>query len=223
MQRVAFFLLILVHGTLLVGQEAPGVPQNRQLGVSKISDPKFFTVLDTNGVIYIDYVRKSDSLVRQQDRSLSGILLSFTDSTMVLHVQDETVLSQLRSGRTETFIYSILTDTMKLHIDTVSFADIHSLRFDTGRHKQLIGLLQSAAYTYVVANLVAMTTVFIVQKKYIVSGSGANMLYVTGASLGAGALSYAFYPKLFLLNNHPKKRKPIKWELEIRTVETGAG
>lgn len=186
-----------------------------RLAVSKLKQPDKRQILDSTGIISITCLIQKDSLIQQRDRSLTGKLVSFTDSSLVLHVREETITSLFRNRETSTFYYSITQDSLKMHIDTIYFNQIHSLSFDTGRNRQIIRLLQSITYTYVAGNLVALAVMFFYPKPNMNLTPARTLLNVSIFGFSAGAASYIFYPKTFELNNHPGKHKRMKWRMEV--------
>lgn len=189
--------------------------QQKQLVVSTVVKSSKKVVIDTNGVITINCISYSDSLIFKQDRMLMGEIHSFSDSTLVLNTSYETVLIQYRTGKSDGFEYIKPTDSSEIHLDTISFSNINLLRFNTGRNRQLIRILQNTSFTAFTGNLLALLTILVTPDKYVVLGSTARLFAVTTYGFFTGIVSYFFYPKNYLLNNQPNGRKRIKWEIEV--------
>lgn len=189
---------------------------HKLLVLTSLKHPEKRFALDSTGLINIVCINTSDSLVASRYRQLSGKLLSFTDSSFVLHVEEETISSYWRDGTSSQFYYSIALDSTRLHLDTLLFSDVHSLRFDKGRTRLLIHFLQSSTYTFAIGNMLVLITSLVLPNKYPNLVSGQNALIITSASLAMGGSSFLFYPKLYRLNpqvNKPRQR--IHWKIEV--------
>ena len=202
----------------LFAQEAVSneILDHKLLVLTSLKHPEKRFALDSTGLINVVCMITSDSLVSSRYRQLSGKLIAFTDSSFVLHVEEETISSYWRDGTSSQFYYSIALDSTRLHLDTLLFSDVHSLRFDKGRTRLLIHFLQSSTYTFAIGNMLVLVTSLILPNKYPNLVSGQNALVITSASLLMGGSSFLFYPKLYHINpqvNKPRKR--IHWKLEV--------
>lgn len=199
-------------------QETPAndLLNRKLLVVTSLKHPDKRFALDSTGVLHVVCVNTSDSLVASRYRQLSGKLIYYDDSCLVLHVIEETISSYKRDGTTSQFYYDINQDSTRYHIDTLLFEDVHSLRSDKGRFRLLIRFLQSSTYTFAIANMGVLITALILPNKYPNLVSGQNALIVTTSSLALGGSSFLFYPKLYKVNKQVNKpRQRIKWKLEI--------
>lgn len=201
--------------TALAQPQGATIQLPNRLVLTSVKRPAMHVRIDSTGMTSIVCTTQSDSLVKEQQRQLSGKVISFTDSTLVLHVDQESAITYYRNGTMETFYYWKSEDTLSDYIDTVSFAKIHTISFDNGKNKQVRGILQSAAYLYMIGNIVVLATVFLTPKKYGSLVSGQNLLVSTGVSLGSGITSFFFYPKVMLLHNQPRKHLRVKWKIEV--------
>ena len=203
----------IVEGSI-VAQEADSsfVLPNR-LAITSLKNPKKHQLIDTSGVVFIVFVNQSDSLVQLRQRQLSGDLVSYTDSSMTILVDEENSLSQYYNGTMEDFHYWKSRDSTQSRIITVLFSEIHTIRFDKGTYRQVIRLFQSTAYLYMASNIAVLAFSIITKKPSLISGK--NLLLSTGIAIGAGATSFVFYPKLFLVKNQLYKKKRIKWKIEV--------
>jgi len=213
---ITWLCLVLLYGMPALAQSDTSMPLPNRLVVSMIKYPQRQIMLDSSGLISIVCVIKRDSLVREQQRQLAGKLIGYTDSSLILHVETENSITYYRNGSMETFYYWKSEDSIKLHIDTVQFTDIHTLTFDRGKFRQVKGILQSTAYMYIVGNVLVLVTALVVPKQYGSLVTGKNMMVTTTVALGAGASSFVFYPREFRLNNQPRQRRKIHWRIESR-------
>lgn len=186
-----------------------------RLVISSLKDPSRKVTLDSNGVISIACISRTDSLVREQQRQLSGELIGFTDTSLVLLVDQESLLTYYRNGTMEQFYYWKSEDSTEMHIDTIQLQHIYSIRFDTGRFRQVVGMMQSTSYTFMMGNIVVLVASFLTPGKYTPTIYGRNLLLTTGVGLAAGSASFIFYPKIFRVANQPGKHKKIKWRVEV--------
>jgi hypothetical protein len=216
-----FRLLLMLPAILfpaMIALAQPGdssiVLPNR-LVVTSLKNPKAHVQLDTTGMLSLVCVNQSDSVIRQQYRNLTGKLMGYSDSSLILLVENESVTTYNRNGTMETFFYWRSEDSLHWHVDTLQFSQIHSLRFDKGKYKPVIGILQSTSYLYILGNIAVLVTAILTPKKYGSMASGNNLILSTGAALGAGGVSFLFYPKIFRVNPQIKKRKKAKWRLEV--------
>jgi hypothetical protein len=160
-------------------------------------------------------VSRTDTLIREQQRQLSGELIGYTDTSLTLLVDQESQLTYYRNGTMEQFYYWKSEDTTEMHIDTIRFSSIYSIRYDKGTYKQVIGILQSTSYTFMMGNIVVLVASFLTPGKYNPTIYGRNLLLTTGVGLTAGSASFIFYPKIFRVGNQPGKHKKIKWRVEV--------
>jgi hypothetical protein len=208
---------VLFYGfSALAQQQDTTIQLPNRLVISQIRNSAKQVTIDSNGLTSIVCLLKSDSLIREQQRQLSGKLIGYTDTSLILHVDQESAITYYRNGTMETFYYWKSEDTTKWHIDTIRFEEIHTLSFDRGKFKQVRGILQSTAYLYIIGNIAVLVTVFIVPKTYGSLVTGKNLMVTTGVALGSGMASFLFYPKEFRLANQPKHRKKIRWKIEVR-------
>lgn len=189
---------------------------HKLLVLTSLKHPDKRFALDSTGLLNIVCMTTSDSLVASRYRQLSGKLIHFTDSSFVLHVEEETISSYWRDGTSSQFYYSIALDSTRLHLDTLLFSDVHTLRFDKGRTRLLIHFLQSSTYTFAIGNMLVLVTSLILPNKYPNLVGGQNALIVTSTALALGGSSFLFYPKLYRINPQiNKKRQRISWKLEV--------
>lgn len=199
-------------------QEMPSnaILERKLLVLTSLKHPDKRFALDSTGLLNVVCMNTSDSLVASRYRQLSGKLIDFTDSSFVLHVEEETISSYWRDGTSSQFYYSIALDSTRLHLDTLLFSDVHTLRFDKGRTRLLIHFLQSSTYTFAIGNMLVLITSLILPNKYPNLVSGQNALIITSTSLVMGGSSFLFYPKLYRINRQVnKKRQRISWKLEV--------
>jgi hypothetical protein len=214
-------LFLLIVSILVCGMTSLAQPPDttillpNRLVISSVKRAQPKMEIDTAGLISIVCLVRSDTLIREQQRQLSGKMIGYTDSSVILHVGQETVLSYYRNGTVENFYYSEEEDSLKNHIDTIRFSEIYTISYDKGTFRQVRGILQSTAYLYIVGNIVVLVTAFIVPKTYGNLVTGKNLANTTGIALGAGAASFIFNPKVFRLANQPKRRHRIKWKIEV--------
>jgi hypothetical protein len=185
-----------------------------RLVISSVKNPKKHHFLDSNGHISIVCVTKTDSIIRTQQRELSGKLVHFTDSSLALHVQDESISTYKHDGTSSHFYYYQKHDSLKQHFDTLLFSEIHTIRHDKGKHRKVIGIMQSTAYVFMVACFGVLVTSLAYPKSPMLTNS-KHALIVTSTSITSGAGSYIFYPKLYKVNNQLKKKRNIKWKIEV--------
>lgn len=220
---IVFFLLLIpvffsntvncVHAQDTLANE---LLNRKLLVISSLKHPEKQFALDSTGVLHVVCVNTSDSLVSSRYRQLSGKLIYYDDSCIVLHVIEETISSYKRDGTSSQFYYSINQDSTRLHIDTLLFEDVHTLRLDKGRFRLLTHFLQSSTYTFAIGNMMVLITSLILPNKYPNLVTGQNALIVTASSLAVGGSSFLFYPKLYRVNKQVNKpRQRIKWKLEI--------
>lgn len=180
----------------------------------KRAEPK--VQIDTAGVVSIECLKKSDTLIREQQRELAGKMIGYTDSTIILHVDHESILTYFRNGTMSSFYYWKEEDSLQYHIDTIRFDEIFRISYDPGTMRKVRGILQSTAYLYIIGNIVVLTSTFFVPKTYGSMVSGKNMVNTTFIALGAGGVSLLFYPKEYRLANRAKQNRRIKWRIEVR-------
>ena len=210
---LCLFSLLLVSGSVVAQLKDSTILIPNRLAITSIKNPNIHKIIDTSGVVFIVFVNQSDSLVRLRQRQLSGDLVSYTDSSMTILVDEENSLSQYFNGTMEDFHYWKVRDSSQSRNVTVLFSEIHSIRFDKGKYRQVIRLFQSTAYLYMASNIAVLAFAVIAQKKSLI---GPNNLFIsTGVALGAGGASFIFYPKLFLVNKQLGKKKRIKWKIEV--------
>ena len=185
-----------------------------RLVISSLKNPKKHHVLDSNGHISVVCVIKTDSIIRTQNRELSGKLMYYTDSSLALHVRDESILTNNHDGTSRAYYYYQKRDSIKQHFDTLLFSEIHSIRYDKGKHRKTIGIMQSTAYVFMVACFGVVVTSLVYPKSPMIT-DGKDALIVTTTSMAAGGGSYLFYPKLYKVNNQLKKKRNIKWKIEV--------
>ena len=210
---LCLFSLLLVSGSVFAQLKDSTILIPNRLAITSIKNPNIHKIVDTSGVVFIVFVNQSDSLVRLRQRQLSGDLVSYTDSSMTILVDEENSLSQYYNGTMEDFHYWKVRDSSQSRNVTVLFTEIHSIRFDKGKYRQVIRLFQSTAYLYMASNIAVLAFAVIAQKTSLV---GPNNLFIsTGVALAAGGASFIFYPKLFFVNKQLGKKKRIKWKIEV--------
>jgi hypothetical protein len=180
----------------------------------KRAQPKI--TIDTAGLVSIVCLNQSDTAVLQKYRQLSGRMIGYTDSSIVLHVDTETIQTYYRNGKVGNFYYSKEEDSLHYHVDTIQFGQIHTISYDTGRFRKVRGILQSTAYLYITGNIIVLVTAAILPKASSSLVPAKNMLHMTGIAFAAGGASMLFYPKVYRLANQPKRRHRIRWRIEVR-------
>jgi len=214
LKRILCLILLLLLGDSMFAQtEDSTYKLPNRLAITSLKNPKKQQLIDTNGVIFIVFVNQSDTLVQLRQRQLSGELVSYSDSSMTILVDEENALSQYYNGTMEDFHYWKTRDSTQSRIITVLFTEIHTIRFDKGTYRQVIRLFQSTAYLYMASNIAVLAFSLVTKKPSIVGGK--NLLLSTGIAIGAGSASFIFYPKLFLVKNQVHKKKRIKWKIEV--------
>ncbi|MDH4471236.1 MAG: hypothetical protein QE487_01440 [Fluviicola sp.] len=185
-----------------------------RLVISSVNNPKKHHVLDSNGRISVVCVNKTDSIIRMQHRELRGKLVYFTDSSLALHVVDESISTYKHDGTSSQFYYYQKYDSLKQHFDTLLFSEIHTIRHDKEKYRKVIGIMQSTVYMFMFACVGVVVTSLAFPKSPILT-DGKHALIVTSTSMAAGGGSYLFYPKLYKVNNQLKKKRNIKWKIEV--------
>ncbi len=214
-----FLLLImgLFFGTMAFAQ--PGdtsILLPNRLAIRSLSKAKNHLILDTGNVLTIHFMDFRDSLIRQQQRNGMGKLVGYSDSTLVLEMYQEHVLTYWYNGTIDDSHYWKSEDSLaKPRLITVPFSEIHSIQLNRETYRQVVGILQSTAYINMIGNMVVLAAAFIIPKKNKSLVSGKNLVISTGIALGAGGASFFFYPKSYRLKNQPYKRRSIKWKLEV--------
>lgn len=189
-------------------------PHNR-LVLTSLKKPDMHLRIDSTGMVAIVCTMQSDSLIRDQQRQLSGKMIAFTDSSIVIRVDQENAITYYRNGKMETYYYWKSEDSTGIYNVTIPFSKIHTITYDNGKNKQVRGILQSSAYLYMIGNIVVLATAFLTPKKYGSLVSGQHLLVSTGVSIGSGITSFFFYPKTMLLHNQPRKHLRVKWKIEV--------
>lgn len=213
----ALLLAFIFQAAAVIAQPADSsIMLPNRLVVSSVKNANVHIQLDSTGILSVVCVNKSDSLIRMQYRQLAGKLISFTDSSLVLHVDREEISTYRRNGSMEQFYYWKSEDSLQMHIDTLRFSEVYSLRFDTGRFRPVIGIMQSTAYTFMLGNLAVLVAALIIPKKYGSIVPGTHLLLATSISTVTGSGSFLFYPKVFRVNQQYKKKHRVKWKLEVR-------
>jgi hypothetical protein len=185
------------------------------LVLTSLKKPNMHLRIDSTGMTSIVCTVQSDSLIREQQRQLSGKMIAFTDSSLVLQVDQENAITYYRNGKMETYYYWKSEDSLGVYNETIYFSKIHTITYDNGKNKQVRGILQSSAYLFMIGNIVVLATAFLTPKKYGSLVSGQHLLVSTGVSIGAGITSFFFYPKTMLLHNQPRKHLRVKWKIEV--------
>lgn len=185
-----------------------------KLVVTSLRKPSVHVPIDTSGMLSVVCVIKRDSLIREEYRSLQGKVIGYNDTSCILLVENETVTTYKRDGTMDNFFYWRSEDSLHHHVDTLQFSQIHSLRYDKGRFRAVIGIMQSTSYLYILGNIAVLITAIVVPKKYDTMASGGNLLLTTGGALALGGSSFLFYPKVYKVNPLGSKRQRISWKLE---------
>lgn len=212
---IVFVIVLTSFIPVAVAQQADSsILLPNRLVISSVNNPKKHHILDSNGHISVVCVTKTDSIIRTQRRELSGKLVHYTDSSLALHVRDESISTFNHDGTSRAYYYYQKRDSIKQHFDTLLFSEIHTIRFDRGTHRKTIGMMQSTAYVFMVACFGVVVTSLAYPKSPILT-TGKHALIVTSTSMAAAGGSYLFYPKRYKVNNQLKKKRNIKWKIEV--------
>lgn len=216
MYRWIVLMIVLVGLSSVAGaqQADSSILLPNRLVISSVENPKKHHVLDSNGRVSIVCVNKTDSIIRLQYRQLTGKLIHYTDSSLALHVNDESISTYKHDGTSGEYYYYQKRDSIKQHFDTLLFSEIHTIRYDKGKHRKVIGMMQSTAYLFGIACIGVVVTSLALPKSTILT-DGKHALIVTSTSMATATSSYLFYPKLYKVNNQLKKKKTIKWKIEV--------
>ncbi|HLP56310.1 MAG TPA: hypothetical protein VK151_14835 [Fluviicola sp.] len=216
-KRVLLLIMGLFFGTMVFAQSGDtSILLPNRLAIRSLSKAKNHLILDTGNVLTIHFMDFRDSLIRQQQRNGMGKLVGYSDSTLVLEMYQEHVLTYWYNGTIDDSHYWKSEDSLaKPRLITVPFSEIHSIQLNRETYRQVVGILQSTAYINMIGNMVVLAAAFIIPKKNKSLVSGKNLVISTGIALGAGGASFFFYPKSYRLKNQPYKRRSIKWKLEV--------
>ncbi|ASS47907.1 MAG: hypothetical protein A3D31_01580 [Candidatus Fluviicola riflensis] len=216
-KRLLLLILGLFFGSMTFGQSGDSsILLPNRLAIRSISAAKNQLILDTGSILTIHFIDFRDSLIRQQQRNGIGKLIGYSDSTIVLELHQEHVLTYWYNGTIDDSHYWKSEDSLAIpRIITIPFSEIHTIQLNRTTYKQVVGILQSTAYLNMIGNMVVLAVAFIVPKKNKSLVSGKNLVISTGIALGAGGASFFFYPKTYRLKNQPYKRRNIKWKLEV--------
>lgn len=185
-----------------------------RLVISFVENPKKHLVLDSTGRISVVCVNKTDSIIRVQNRQLRGKLIHYTDSSLALHVHDERISTYRRDNTSGEYYYHQKHDSIKQHFDTLLFSEIHSIRYDKGKNRKVIGMMQSTAYMYGLG-CIGVVIAALIMPEHPSLTNGKNALIVTSTSMITATSSYFFYPRPYKVNNQLKKKGKIKWKIEV--------
>ena len=166
-KRILLLILGLFFGTMSFGQSGDSsILLPNRLAIRSLSTAKNQLILDTGGVLTIQFMDFRDSLIRQQQRNATGKLIGYSDSTIQLEVQQEHVLTYWYNGTIDDSHYWKSEDSLAVpRIITVPFSEIHTLQLNRTTYKQVVGILQSTAYLNMIGNMVVLAVAFIVPKK----------------------------------------------------------
>ncbi|HLP56309.1 MAG TPA: hypothetical protein VK151_14830 [Fluviicola sp.] len=211
---IVFVMMLLGFMPVAVSQADTSILLPNRLVISSVENPKKYHVLDSTGNISIVCVNKTDSVIRIQYRELTGKLVYFTDSSLVLHVKNESILTYNHNGTYSDYYYYQKRDSIKQHFDTLQFSEVYSIRHDKGKHRKTIGMMQSSAYMFMTACFgVIITSLALPKSTNIVHAK--NAVIISSTCMAAGAGSYLFYPKIYKVNNQLDKKKRVKWKIEV--------
>lgn len=216
-KRVLLLIVGLIFGSMVFGQSGDtSIFLPNRLAIRSLSTAKNQLILDTGAILTLQFMDFRDSLIRQQQRNATGKLIGFSDSTIILEVQQEHTLTYWYNGTIDDSHYWKSEDSLAIpRIINVPFSEIHTLQLNRTTYRQVVGILQSTAYLNMLGNIGVLAIALIVPKKYKSLVSGKNLVISTGIALGAGGASFFFYPKTYRLKNQPYKRRSIKWKLEV--------
>jgi hypothetical protein len=216
MYRWIVFMIVLFGLSPIVGAQPAdtSILLPNRLVVSSLENPKKHYILDSTGKISVVCVHKTDSIIRIEYRQLTGKLIHYTDSSLALHVHNESISTYRHDGTMREYYYSQKRDSIKQHVDTLLFSDIHSIRHDKGKHTKTIGMMQSTAYVFMTACFGVIITSLALPKSSTITGA-ENAVILSSTCAAAASGSYLFYPKLFKVNNQLRKKKNIKWKIEV--------
>ncbi len=211
---LCLFSLLLVCESMFAQLKDSTILLPNRLSITSLKNPKRNSLIDSVGQISIECVNKTDSIISIQKRELTGKLVYFTDSSLTLHVESESILTYRLDRTSSHYYYYQKYDSLKNHYDTLLFSEIHSFRYNEGKFRQVTGLLQSPVYSFAVGCFGILITLIIAPKKTNLSKTENAIIHTSIASI-SGISSLFFYPKLYVVNKQLKKRKQPNWKIEV--------
>ena len=111
----------------------------------------------------------------------------------------------------------IIKNAIRLNsiLNTLLFSEIHTIRFDKGKHRKTIGMMQSTAYVFMVAMLRRCGYIVGISK-ITYDHRRQRRTYCNNNIHGCRQAGVTFSIRSgYKVNNQLKKKRTIKWKIEV--------